>query len=60
MAKKEEDRAAYGMELRDYFATAAMQGMLSGSAEGSHPNVWQLAHDAYKVADAMIQVRTEE
>lgn len=60
MAKREEDRAAYGMELRDYFATAAMQGMLSGSVEGSHPNVWQLARDAYKVADAMIQVRTEE
>lgn len=60
MSRKEEDRAAYGMELRDYFATAAMQGMLAAQPDGSYPNVWDLARDAYKVADVMIQVRTDE
>lgn len=60
MASKEEDRAAYGMELRDYFAAAAMQGMLAAQPDGSYPNVWELARDAYKVADIMAVVRSEE
>lgn len=60
MSRKEEEKAAYGMELRDYFATAAMQGMLAAQPDGSYPNVWDLARDAYKVADVMIQVRTDE
>jgi hypothetical protein len=55
---KKEDSAAYGMDLRDYFAAAAMQGFLSNSDHD--PNVWQLASDAYKVADIMLQVRTEK
>ena len=60
MTKKEEDRAAYGMELRDYFAAAAVQGILAGATDGSHPNVWELARDGYKVADAMLQIREEK
>ena len=46
-----------GITLRDYFATAAMQAILS--AEGAHPNRWQLVDDAYKVADAMLESRSK-
>jgi len=60
MSKKDEAKAAYGMELRDYFAAAAMQGMLAGQVNGAHPNVWELARDAYKVADIMAVVRVQE
>jgi len=47
-----------GISLRDYFATAAMQAILTGNG-GSAPNRWDLAQDAYKVADAMLDVRKE-
>ena len=57
---KKEDSAAYGMELRDYFAAAAVQGILAGATDGRHPNVWELTRDAYKVADAMLKVREEQ
>jgi hypothetical protein len=44
-----------GMDLRDYFAAKAMQGLLSD------PNVRQswdkFAEDAYEMADAMMKVR---
>lgn len=45
-----------GITLRDYFATAAMQAILTGN-DGRHNNRWELADDAYKVADAMIEAR---
>ena len=60
MKTKLEDSAAYGMELRDYFAAAAMQGILAGHQDGAHPNIYSLARDAYRVADAMIQERAEK
>lgn len=43
-----------GMSMRDYFAAKAMQALLSG---GSHPNRYELAADAYKAADAMLEER---
>lgn len=43
-----------GMSLRDYFAAKAMQALLAG---GSHPNRYELAADAYKAADAMLEER---
>lgn len=46
-----------GMDLRDYFAAKAMQGMLAYSY--SHP--WSMedgcARDAYAMADAMMKER---
>ncbi|MHA3090820.1 hypothetical protein [Acinetobacter brisouii] len=46
------------IDLRDYFATAAMQGELSGqSAELTWSNEQHLAERAYVVADAMIAER---
>lgn len=58
--KPEEDSAAYGMELRDYFATAALQGLLAASPDGRHSNIWDLARDSYKLADAMLEIRAEK
>ena len=44
---------------RDLFAVFAMQAILSGH-EGSHTNRCELARDAYRVADAMLEMRNEE
>ncbi len=57
---KKDDSAAYGMELRDYFAAAALQGILAGHQDGAHPNFYSLARDAYRVADAMLKERVEK
>jgi hypothetical protein len=57
---KKDDSAAYGMDLRDYFAAAAMQGILAGHQDGAHPNIYSLARDAYRVADAMLKERVEK
>jgi hypothetical protein len=48
------------MELRDYFAAAAVQGILAGHQDGAHPNIYSLARDAYRVADAMLKEREEQ
>ncbi len=44
-----------GMTLRDYFAAAAMQGMLANNTNDS-----DIATDAYLIADDMMQVREEK
>jgi hypothetical protein len=43
-----------GMDLRDYFAAKAIAGLIQG---GTHPNVWELATEAYMIADAMMETR---
>ena len=43
-----------GMELRDYFAAKAMQGML---ADPNTPEIMDIAGAAYEVADAMLKAR---
>ena len=43
--------------LRDYFASQAMAGLINN---GMHPNIYQLASDAYRVADAMIEARKND
>lgn len=45
-----------GMELRDYFAAAALQGMLAEDGGGAADNR-QLAEFAYVIADAMMEAR---
>jgi len=57
---KKDDSAAYGMELRDYFAAAALQGMMADSTLGTHGSVATLAKIAYKIADAMLKERAEK
>ena len=47
-----------GMTLRDYFAAAALQGLLAGAyRNGSQQSGNQLVIDAGKIADAMIAER---
>ena len=46
------------LNARDLFAAFAMQAILSGH-EGTHTNRWELARDAYRVADAMLKIREE-
>lgn len=50
---------AFELTSRDLFAVFAMQAILSGH-EGTHTNRWELARDAYRVADAMLKMREEE
>jgi len=44
----------YPVELRDYFAGLAMQGLLTHDDEGLIP---EAARDAYRYADAMLNAR---
>ena len=50
----EDDTYSEGMTLRDYFAAAAMQGLLVES--GTH-DCERTAHFSYYVADCMLQER---
>lgn len=49
-----------GMDLRDYFATHVMQGMVSNSSFETPEQLVRAATVAYMVADAMMQVREDE
>ena len=46
----------YGMDLRDYFAGLAMQGMLANSQQQEYFDD-NIAHLAYSLADAMMKAR---
>jgi hypothetical protein len=53
-----------GMTLRDFFASAAMQGIIGGIdrnstrfLDGTHYPAGKLASAAYNIADAMIEAR---
>lgn len=46
-----------GMDLRDYFAAKAMQGMLADHTRDNYPE--EHAAYAYKIADAMMKARKE-
>lgn len=48
--------AEEGMELRDYFAAAALQGMLAELGRNVHSHK-VLAKFAYDIADAMMEAR---
>jgi len=47
-----------GMDLRDYFAAKAMQGMIDSSIE-SGVSLEFIAESAYRMADAMMEARNE-
>jgi len=47
-----------GMTLRDYFATAAMTGMFANAALDV-VEFADVAHDAYLIADAMLEARNK-
>lgn len=46
----------YETNLRDQFAMAAMQAMLTGQSW----NVYELSQHAYKVADVMMEERNKD
>lgn len=49
-----------GMSLRDYFATKAMQAIITGNSDRYGCNVLNadaVAINAYKISDAMIEMR---
>jgi hypothetical protein len=52
---------AFGMELRDYFAAKAMQGILASDPDdqGHEDNLKAIAVVSYKMADAMMKARDE-
>jgi hypothetical protein len=47
-----------GMDLRDYFAAKAMQGIIDNSIE-SGVTLEFIAESAYRMADAMIEARDD-
>ena len=46
-----------GMSLRDYFATAAMQGLTAKYGETLQVSYDSRAKESYKIADAMLKAR---
>jgi len=46
-----------GMNLRDYFAAKAMQGLITGTSMWRDDEDIQLAKSAYEMADAMLKAR---
>lgn len=48
-----------GITVRDYFAAAAMQGLLAQTPAGSQPRVADFASAAYTLADAMLAERAQ-
>jgi DNA-directed RNA polymerase specialized sigma subunit len=44
-----------GMDLRDYFAAKAMQGMMADHTRDNYPE--EYAKHAYRIADAMMKER---
>ena len=47
-----------GMDLKDYFAAKAMQGLLAIiSYENSCISNYEIAEQSYKIADAMMEAR---
>jgi hypothetical protein len=51
-------KADDGMDLRDYFAAKAMQGIVDSSIEAGLETT-QIADSAYRIADAMMKARNE-
>jgi hypothetical protein len=51
------DAGYEGMSLRDYFAAAALQGMISGKTQGFSTGQSTFPREAYEYADAMLKER---
>ena len=51
-------KESFGMDLRDYFAAKALQGIVDSSVEAGLETT-QIADSAYRIADAMMKARNE-
>jgi hypothetical protein len=49
-----------GMDLRDYFAAAALQGFLATKSPLDLPSMDVVANSAYAFADAMMEAREQD
>ena len=58
IANMDGDEEFLGMDLRDYFAAKAMQGIVDSSID-SGLETMQIAKSAYLIADAMMEVREQ-
>lgn len=59
-ANKQYNYIREGMTLRDYFAAAALQGIIANSKNGAGDfdyKLSQVADDCYAFADAMLRMR---
>jgi hypothetical protein len=54
----QDNKIFNGMTLRDYFASKAMQGLLTAEIVGEYSNE-HVADIAYRIADAMMKAREE-
>jgi len=56
---EDQETNSQGMTLRDYFAAKAMQTFLqtNNGVIGCNRYEYQIAEDAYDIADAMLKVR---
>lgn len=50
--------ASMGMDLRDYFAAKAMQGIIASDQEWELKHLCDIATDSYTIADAMMKARS--
>lgn len=46
-----------GMSMRDYFAAAAMQGLIASNDVGAGDRIGDIPDYAYQIADAMLEAR---
>ena len=53
----QENKRFNGMDLRDYFAAKALEGMCAGQQTQLFANQIHLAEGAYLLADAMMKAR---
>ena len=53
----DRDCCNVGMDLRDYFAAKAMQGLLASGIECGPDDVASVVASAYILADAMLKAR---
>jgi hypothetical protein len=50
---------ATGMTLRDYFAAAALTGLIASNDEGAGDRLTEIPEYAYQIADAMLKERSK-
>ena len=56
-AENLNNESLYGMDLRDFFAAKAMQGILSNPSHSDTDE--QVVRDAYEIADQMMEARND-
>lgn len=54
------DDSQYGMDLRDYFAGLAMQGLLSNPNYGNEITIYETVKTCYAIADTMMREKEDE